>query len=290
MGLPVSATWAADGAAGEALRLVFFTDVHAHTDWGAPIAVERAAKAINADTPELVIGGGDLIYDGFEVAAATTRPQWDVYMSMHRAICAPVEVVLGNHDLVAVEPDDGSEPSSDPRAVFRSTLDLDRTWRAVDANGYRIFLLDSVVISDDDLDYHGRISRAQLDWLADELGRTDTDTPLIVATHIPLLSAIPLATKGATSAVRPNHMVANNLEVLDLFAGHNLLLVLQGHLHAEEMLRWRGTTFITGGAVCGNKWRGPRYGTPEGYGVVTLRRERVEWEYRTYGWQARRSA
>jgi hypothetical protein len=54
------------------------------------------------------------------------------------------------------------------------------------------------------------------------------------------------------------------------------------------MLRWRSTTFITGGAVSGKWWRGSWHGTPEGFGVVTLRPDRVEWQYRTYGWQARR--
>ena len=54
------------------------------------------------------------------------------------------------------------------------------------------------------------------------------------------------------------------------------------------MLRWRNTTFITGGSVCGQWWRGPWQGTPEGFGVMTLRSERVDWDYHTYGWQARR--
>ena len=48
---------------------------------------------------DLVIAGGDLIYDGFEVAAASCEPEWDAYMAMHREIRAPVEAVLGNHDL-----------------------------------------------------------------------------------------------------------------------------------------------------------------------------------------------
>ncbi len=130
LGLPARASWAAPGAGAGSLRLVFFTDVHAHTDWRAPQAMAAAAKAINAEDPELVIGGGDLIYDGFEVAAATAESQWDVYMSLHEAIGAPVEPIVGNHDLVAVKPDDGSKPSSDPRAVFRGKFGLDRTWRS----------------------------------------------------------------------------------------------------------------------------------------------------------------
>ncbi len=289
LGLPTRATWAARGATAKKLRLVFFTDVHALADLGAPEAMDTAAKAINARHPELVIGGGDLIYDGFEVDAASAEPQWDLYMGMHRAIRAPVEAILGNHDLVAVKPVDGSPPSADPRAVFRRKLGLERTWRVIDADGYRVFLLDSVKLSGDDLGYHGGVSAEQLEWLAHELEGTDTDTPIILATHLPLLSAIPQATKGAMYALEENYMVVNNLEVLSLFAEHNLLLVLQGHLHAEEMLRWQGTTLITGGAICGNKWRGPKYGTPEGFGVLTLRQDRVDWEYMTYGWEAKRT-
>jgi len=289
LGLPARTTWAARSGAAKRMRLVFFTDVHAHTDWDAPRALAQAARAINAERPELVIGGGDLIYDGFEVAAATADPQWDVYMEMHRAIRAPVEPILGNHDLVAVRPDDGSKPSTNPRSVFRQKLGLDRTWRVVDANGYRIFLLDSIEVSDDELLYHAGISSEQLAWLGTELGRTDTDTPIVVATHIPLLSAIPQATKGAITPLKANYLVVNNREVLELFTNHNLLLVLQGHLHAEEVLRWNGTTFITSGAICGNKWRGPQYGTPEGFGVVNLRPDRIDWEYKTYGWEAKRT-
>jgi Icc protein len=283
LGFPSATSWAARRAPKRRLRLVFFTDVHALPDAEVRAALTRAATAINAERPDLVIGGGDLIYDGFELAAADTDPLWDAYMAFQGAINAPVEPILGNHDLVAVRPSDGSEPIPDPRSVFRHRLGLDRTWRVVDAGGYRIFLLDSVVISDDELMYHGGISAPQLEWLASELDDTDADTPVVVVTHIPFLSAIPQATKGAITPLQANQLVVNNREVLELFAGHNLLLVLQGHLHAEETLRWRGTTFITNGAICGDKWRGPKYGTPAGFGVVTLRPDRVDWEYKTYG-------
>jgi len=287
MGLPARTSWAAKSTTAGKIRLVFFTDVHALPELGAPQALAMASKAINSRHPDLVIGGGDLIYDAFEVPAAAAEPQWDLYMNMQRAIRAPVEPILGNHDLTAVRPDDGSQPSNDPRALFRSKLGLDRTWRVVDADGYRIFLLDSVEITEGDFDYRGRISEEQRDWLSGELGRTDTDTPIVVATHLPLLTAIPQATKGASFALTENLMVVNNREVLSLFADHNLLLVLQGHLHAEEMLRWSGTTFITGGAICGDKWRGPKHGTSEGFGSLTLRPDRIEWEYHSLGWTAR---
>ncbi len=288
LGFPTRSSWSVDGTARTSLRLGFFTDVHARTEWQTPQAMALAAAALNARTPDLVIAGGDLITDGFQSAASSVAPRWDAYLKMHRAVEARLEPVLGNHDMVAARPEDGTEPSADPRAEFRRRLGVDRTWRSFEAAGTRFFLLDSIQVSDDDLKYHGRISNRQLAWLADELDRTDTDTPIVLATHIPLLTAMYQATEGATFAAPANRVTVNNREVLELFANHNLLLVLQGHLHVNEMLRWRGTTFVTGGAVCGKWWRGSWHGTPEGFGIVTLRPDRIDWQYHTYGWEARR--
>ncbi len=90
------------------------------------------------------------------------------------------------------------------------------------------------------------------------------------------------------AAAPPNRVVENNTEVLEAFNGHNLHLVLQGHMHAKELIRWRDTTFITGGAVSGKWWRGPWHGTGEGFNIVTLRSDQIEWDYVEYGWRARR--
>jgi hypothetical protein len=65
---------------------------------------------------------------------------------------------------------------------------------------------------------------------------------------------------------------------------------LQCHLHVSGLLRWQNTTFIAGGAICGSWWRGPFHATKEGFNVVTLHRDHVEWEYLDYGWQARSPA
>jgi hypothetical protein len=107
---------------------------------------------------------------------------------------------------------------------------------------------------------------------------------------VPLLTGFYQATVGGVEAAPRNRVVVNNRDVLGRFEGRNLILVLQGHLHVDEMLRWRNTTFITGGAVSGKWWRGPWHGTREGFGVVTLREDRVEWRYVNYGWEARRPA
>ena len=282
--------WTIEGSERGVLRLVFYTDVHARTEWETPTALMMAADAINAQGADLVLGGGDLIEGGFDATSRQVAPRWDDYMAMHGAIEGEHHTVIGNRDLVGVLPRDGSPPAADPRLEYKRRLGLTRTYRSFDALGYRVMLLDSLRVSDDEYEYHGWVSLEQREWIKEELSRLPAATPIVLVTHIPLMTAYFSATKGATFQAKPNRVVVNNTDVLALFAEHNLILVLQGHLHVSEMLRWRNTTFIIGGAVCANWWRGPNFGTEEGFNAITLRRDRVESEYIDYGWNARRPA
>ncbi len=287
-GLPVRASWPAGGATGSPLRVAFLTDVHARTEWDTPVALAQAARAVNAQRPDLVIAGGDLITDGFQSAAAAVEPRWEAYLQMHRAITAQVEPVIGNHDLVAASPEDGSPASADPRGRFRMAFGLERTFRSLRAGGYLFLFLDSILVAGQPEPYLGRIDDRQLNWIESELRLVDSSTPIVIVSHIPLMTGFYQATESPTAAAPANRVVVNGREVIRLFEDHNLLLVLQGHLHVDEMLRWQNTTFITGGAVSGKWWRGSWHGTGEGFGVLTLRRDRVDWEYLGYGWDARR--
>ena len=268
------------------VRLLYYTDVHAMSRWHAPQAMQQAVAGINTQRADLIINGGDLIHGGFRLSEQAADARWDIYRSMHDAIEGEIFSTLGNHDLVAVNPDDGSAPSADPREGFRSRLGLERTYYSFDTLGYHFVILDSIRTNTRQNHYAGEIEPAQIEWLKEDLSRTPTTRPVIAITHIPLLTSLHAATQGATEAAPEHLVVVNNVEVLNTFATHKLILVLQGHLHVNESIRWRNTTFITGGAVCGAWWRGPRLGTEEGFGVVILDGERVSWEYIDYGWEA----
>jgi 3',5'-cyclic AMP phosphodiesterase CpdA len=285
-----SITWPARGADQGDLRLAFYTDVHARQEWETPTALQQAAAAINAQAADLVVAGGDLITDGFQSNQSMAASRWDVYMQMHRAIDADLYPVIGNHDLVAVNPKDGAPRARNPRKMFLDRTGLERTYYSFDALGYHFIVLDSIHITRDHLKYNGMIEPEQMAWLKRDLAHISKSTPIVLATHIPLLTAFYSATKGGIIAAPANRVIVNNLEVLKAFKDHNLLLVLQGHLHVEEMVRWQNTTFIVGGAICGKWWRGAWYGTKEGFNLLTLGGNRIEGEYIEYGWRARRPA
>lgn len=290
-GWPRTAAWAAPGGPAETLRIAFFTDIHTRLEWDTPRALDLAASAIRARKPDLVLCGGDVVTEGFQSSEAAMEPRWEAYLEhMHRAIGAPVYTAVGNHDLVAAMPEDGGPALQDPRAPFRRHFGVDRTYFAFDHAGYHVIVLDVVDITRDDLKYRGWVGDGQMAWLKEDLAAVDADRPIILMTHMPLLTAFYQATEGGTAAAPVNRVVGNGKAVLEAFEGRRLRAVLQGHLHVNEMLRWRETTFITGGAVCGKWWRGPWQGTEEGFGLLTLRPDRVDWEYVDYGWDAQRPA
>lgn len=289
LGWPSRLSWAVEATTEtKSLRLVYFTDIHARVEWGTPEAMDIAANAINSHKADLVLCGGDMITDGYQSSAEVVAPRWDAYRKMHEAITPEPQFVIGNHDIVGVEPEDGSLPAEDPRSDVRKQMGIRETYRSFDYGGYHFVLLDSVDVTPDDKKYRGHVGDEQMQWLQNDLAGLEKGTPIIVMSHMPLLTGFYQMTNGVESPVPPNRGVVNNREVLAAFEGHNLLLVLQGHLHVNEMMRWRDTTFITGGAVCGKWWRGGWHGTDEGYGVLNLQPDRVDWEYHTYGWTARR--
>ena len=288
LGWPRRLAWAAETGGAGNLRFVFYTDIHSRVEWDTPAALALAAARINDQKADLILCGGDVITDGFEATAEMVEPRWEAYFAMQRSIKGTIHTAIGNHDHVAAMPKDGSPASDDPKAIFREKMGIDRTYRSFDTQGFHIVILDPIEVTKDDLKYRGFVGPEQMDWLKTDLATVDPATPVILMTHMPLLTAFYEAVLGATEPAPRHRVVVNNRDVLAAFDNHNLLLVLQGHLHVNEMIRWKNTTFITGGAVAGKWWRGNWHGTEEGFGVVTIENGRVGWEYVDYGWEARR--
>lgn len=268
--------------AGPPLRILFFTDLHAMRGREAPEGMEWAADLVNRTPCDLIIGGGDFVHGGFTSTAEKMKPRVELCREFLERLEKPVFPVIGNHDLVGAQPADGTEPASDPRRVFRELFGLDRTYYHFDHGGYRIFVLDSIEPLDPEERYRGHISPEQIDWLKSELEQTPVDKPLILATHIPFRTLFMQVRESPIAALPPRLVVQNANEILEIFAGHRLALILQGHLHVNEQLNWGDTHFIMGGAVSGAWWQGANLGTPPGFGVVQLGQEElVDWRYQS---------
>jgi predicted phosphodiesterase len=289
LGFPAFLSWFRPGARAGRLRIVLYSDVHARTEWETPRALRTAADAMNAQKPDLLVGCGDHVTEGFRSSAATMAPRWDVYVEhLYDRLEAPALPVIGNHDLTAARPRDGTPRAEDPRVVFRERFGVPRTYRTFEHRGYRFIFVDSIGLEPGAPTYQGWVDGEQKEWIRSVLSTVSEDTPVVLATHVPFHTAFYQFTLGTTKPPPRSRVIVNARDVLKLFENHNLVLVLQGHTHVDEIVRWRNITYITGGAVSGRWWRGHWYGTREGFGIVTLDGNRVDWEYVHYGWTARR--
>lgn len=285
------------GSRPGALRLVFFTDTHTQPELGAREGTALALRRIRSFRPDLCIQGGDHVMDMTQVPRDRSIMLLDEYQQTERVLDGiPVEHVLGNHDVFGRSPDSGVQ-TSDPlygKKAFEQRF-ATRTYRSFDRAGYHFVLLDSIQITPE-REFDAMIDPGQLAWLKQDLAATAAGTPIVVASHVPLVSAAPQyappddkAAKAVQLQALTNlhgFLVGNSRQVIDCFEGHNVIAVLQGHTHINETVWWRNTPYITSGAVSGNWWHGSRWGTPEGFTVLELAGGSAHWHYETYGWRS----
>ncbi len=293
--LPASAP--APAVSPGSLKLVFFTDTHIQPELQAGEGTALAMQKIRSLKPDLCIQGGDHCFDLAAVPRDRSLMLLDLYTKTEQTLNGiPIHHVIGNHDVFGRVPSTGVQPA-DPlygKKAFEQRFNT-KTYRSFDEKGYHIILLDSIQITPE-REFDAMIDPVQLAWLAADLAATPAGTPMIVVSHVPLVSAAPqyslpddkAAKAAAYQALTNLHgfLVGNARQVIDLFEGHRVIAVLQGHTHINETVFWRDVPYITSGAVSGNWWRGSRWGTPEGFTVLELGAGAVHWRYETYGWKS----
>jgi len=265
---------------------LFITDTHLQPELNAAQGCDQCFKKARTIKSDFVLQGGDHIFDGLQVGSSRASSLYDLYGKTEQDLGVKTYHTVGNHDCFGVYPSSGVA-ESDPlygKKMFEERFG--KTYYSFDHKGVHFVVLDSIGITGDRA-YEGRVDGVQLGWLKSDLGGLPPATPIIVAIHIPLVTAFYSYVPAPDP--EPKHhglSVANAYEVIALFEGHNVLGVLQGHTHINERVMWRGVPYITSGAVCGNWWHGIRMGTPEGFTVVRVERGKLFTSYETYGFRS----
>ncbi len=279
--------FAASGSpvAGEPFTFLFYTDAHLQPELDGVIGTGMAFKKGRGIKADFAINGGDHVFDALGVPKQRSLMLFDMYDKAQQDLGLKFYHTIGNHDVCGVYPASGVG-EDDPlygKKLFEERFG--KLYYSFDHKGHHFIVLDSIGITPDH-HYEGRIDAAQLQWLAADLAALPAGTPVIVSVHIPLVTAY-MAYIPELPMAPPHHSlsVANASQVLDLFAGHNVIGVLQGHTHVNELVEWKGVPYVTSGAVCGNWWHGPRMGTPEGFTVVTVAGGKMTTRYETYGFK-----
>ncbi|NWG27617.1 MAG: metallophosphoesterase [Ignavibacteriaceae bacterium] len=272
----------------ESFKVAFLTDIHVQKELNAERGFLSAINKVNEINPDFVITGGDLIMDALNQSYERSDSLFNLYSSLCDSFNMPVYNTIGNHDVFGLYKTSGVDTTHPEygKKLYINRLGDGKSYSSFDHKGWHFILLDAIEFTPE-RKYIGGISQSQIDWIKTDLARLDKKTPIVLSTHIPFISVSKQILEGSTAALTEVIVVKNSKEILALFEGYNLKLVLQGHLHIVEEIIFKETHFITGGAVSGNWWKGSHYGFEEGFVIIEFYESDFNWEYIDYGWEVK---
>lgn len=264
----------------------FLTDIHVQPERNAVQGYKQAIQVVNELKPDFVITGGDLIMDALGTTWGRADSLYNLYNEIQKDYSMPVYNTLGNHEIYGIYERSGAEKDHPEYGEKMYENRVGPGYYAFDHEGWKFFILNSVEDSKKGR-YIGMVDESQMEWIREELAKTDSTTPLVISTHIPIFTIFKQYYDATTKPNDSSLVVVNGKEVIDLFRGHNLKLVLQGHLHTIEDIYVDGIHFVTGGAVSGRWWTGPNRGFEEGFMMIHVQGDDFDWEYVDYGWEVK---
>jgi len=256
------------------LRVAHLTDIHLKDKFGAPAKLVKCLHHMQQQTPKVdfVLNGGDIVFDMNKENLGIINDQWKLSKDIMKAECSlPVHYCLGNHDIWWNE-DDKSQAIYGKRFSM-DQLQLASPYYSMVKNGWKFIMLDSVHLDVDGTWYIGKLGDEQFNWLQTELANTDASMPVLVLSHIPILTATNLIEDDTINkwVMLGGDMHTDNAKIINLFYQHsNVKLCLSGHIHLRDKVVYNNVTYICDGAVSGAWWEGQRRETPPGYGLIDL--------------------
>ncbi|GGE46974.1 3',5'-cyclic AMP phosphodiesterase CpdA [Pedobacter psychrotolerans] len=269
------------------LRIAHITDVHLKNDFGAPDKFIKCLHHLQAQLPkvDLILNGGDVVFDMNKENIHTINDQWSLVKDiMKNESNIPIHYCLGNHDVWWGE--DSQNDVFYGKKYSMDQLGLAKPYYSFVQKGWKFLILDSVHLDIDKSWYIGKLGDAQFEWLEQELKATPKDMPILVLSHIPILTALLMIEDNIVNkwTMLGGDMHTDTARIINLFYRYpNVKLCLSGHLHMRDKVIYNKVTYLCNGAVSGAWWKGQRRETPPGYGIVDLYSDgSFEESYLTY--------
>jgi len=256
------------------LRIAHLTDIHLKNQFNAPARFVKCLHHVQQQTPkvDMILNGGDVVFDMNKENIRTINDQWQLVNSILKAECSlPVSYCLGNHDIWWNEDDKGLVLYGKKYAMDQ--LKLAKPYYSTIKNGWKFIILDSVHLDIDNTWYIGKLGDEQFAWLENELKQTDAAMPVLVMSHIPILTATLMIEDNIVNKwqMLGGDMHTDTSKIIQLFYRHpNVKLCLSGHIHLRDKVVYNNVTYLCNGAVSGAWWEGNKRETAPGYGLIDL--------------------
>jgi 3',5'-cyclic-AMP phosphodiesterase len=293
---PLRAAGAArgDGPAGKALRFVHLSDIHLMKERRAPAGLAACLDSLAKldPKPAFIVTGGDQCDNLRSLDLRGAEERLDLFVKVWRDHTdLPTYHCLGNHDPAGW----GNQDFPRDHPQFGMKLMMDRLgmkdrFYSFSRGGWHFVVLDNIHLTEPGK-FVGEFAGEQLDFLRGDL-REHQKEPTIVICHVPPISAEELL-GGKIKAgkdgwdVPYTRVCKNPADLVGVLAAGNVRFVLSGHIHHVERIETHGQTFICGGAVAGDWWKGPLRGCPAGFGIIDCKPDGTfAYQYQDFGWKA----
>lgn len=275
------------------LRIGHITDVHVQPQGVARSRFRDCLRKVQeVNQVDLILNTGDSIMDSYSANESRTRDQWNSWREVvSSTVTAPMWSAIGNHDIWGWDKSGSGTTGNEPlwgKKWALQELGLPAPYYTQDINGWRVIALDSTSIRQG-TSYHGRLDDAQFSWFSQVVRTTPQGMPILVMSHIPILSVSAYLDGNNESSgdwrVPAAWMHIDARRIKDLFhQSGQVKLCLSGHMHLRDQSDYNRTHYVCSGAVSGNWWGNGGYGeTPPGYSVIDLYADgSYGWEYHTY--------
>jgi len=256
------------------LRIAHLTDVHLKKKFDAPARFVKCLHHMQQQNPKVdfVLNGGDVVFDMNKENISTINDQWSLMKSLMKSECnLPIHYCLGNHDIWWNENSKGQTFYG--KHYSMNQLELAKPYYSFMQGGWKFIILDSVHLDIDETWYIGKLGDEQFNWLQNELKNTAPSTPILVMSHIPILTAVLMIEDNIINKweMLGGDMHTDTSKIISLFYKYpNVKLCLSGHIHLRDKVVYNNVTYICNGAVSGAWWEGNRRETAPGYGVLDL--------------------
>lgn len=290
-------TGASPLAPRRSLRVAHISDIHLQPELGAPEGFAKCLHHLQAqpDTPSLILNTGDCVMDSMAQTMPRTELQWNLWKKMLREECSlPIEHAIGNHDCWGINRTASGTTGTEPKWGKNEALDqlgLARRYRSFDRSGWHFIVLDSVEPLENS--YKARLDEEQMAWLKQDLDAVAQGIPILVMSHIPIVSPGGILSSGKEDdghnveiSGGEMHLDAKELHTLFRKQG-NVKLCLSGHLHMIDRAEFDHVTYITTGAVSSGWWKKVNLDRFDyGYALVDLYENGTfQYQYAPYGWK-----
>ncbi len=249
---------------------------------------QQIAKHESQGTKVYGLTLGDLTWDTYWYSNSFMIPE---YIKQISQVNAPIFNVIGNHDNDPYIANDWISENA-----FRNALGP--TYYSFNLGNIHYIVLDDTEYLNaggapgvvGSRNYNGKITDQQMSWLAKDLETVNSNTPVIVATHIQIHNSP--NEKGSL----PSFRVSNGDKLVSMLSRFNEVHILTGHTHINYKVdRDNKIMEHNLAAVCatwwwtGNKGYADNHispdGSPGGYGIWEMNGNKVKWQYKSIGYE-----